>query len=84
MRGAKRDYDEVDSAETSEAAFDESRNSRASKRARRVDSAESETSPVETSPVEEVVDGHPSADLQQASVETQERENGVFGQAMSE
>lgn len=79
MRGAKRDYDEVDSAETSEAAFDESRNSRASKRARRVDSAESETSPVE-----EVVDGHPSADLQQASVETQERENGVFGQAMSE
>lgn len=79
VRGAKRDYDEVDSAETSEAAFDESRNSRASKRTRRVDSAESQNSPVE-----DVANGHPAADLHEAIVEPQEPENGVSAQAMSE
>jgi hypothetical protein len=73
-RGAKRDYEEVDSAETSEAAFDDSRNSsRPSKRTRRVDSAESEASPVEVE-----ANGQSSPEPQEAISEPQEPENGGF------
>lgn len=79
----------MDSAETSEAAIDESRNSsRPSKRTRRVDSAESEASPVEIeangySPVEPQQASEAQASESQAP-ESQAPENESPVQHMSE
>lgn len=81
VRGAKRDYDEVDSADVSEAAFDESRNnSRASKRTRRYDSGDQSLA----SGAEDAGNERPSADVDQAPEVPAEPENGVSGPFISE